>query len=113
MGVVTGLALAALCGAELILAVIVVALDSGRLVLGLGIAFDACARVLGTLDAGRAGAAGWASACAIIGSPAVAAAAVQRPRPRPDAASAPGEATPLAGLIAALAIVCILIGLVA
>jgi hypothetical protein len=116
VGVITGMALALVCGAELVLAVIVVALDSGRVVLGLGLAFDACARVLGTLDAGRVGKSGWAWASAIIGSPAVVAAAVLWPRPRrPGRLSGPGdvpiEAAPLAGLFATLAIVCVLIGL--
>ncbi len=109
--------LSAACGAELVLAVIVVALDSGRIVLGLGIAFDACARVLGTLDAGRVGKTGWAWTTAIIGSPAVAAAAVLWPRPRRSGRlSAPGEipteAAPLAGLMATVALVCVIVGLV-
>jgi hypothetical protein len=117
-GVVTGLALAGICGAELVLAVIAVALDSGRVILGLGLAFDACARALGTLDAGRVGKSGWAWASAIIGSPAVVAAALLWPRPgRPGRLSGPGdvpiEAAPLAGLIATLALVCVIIGLIA
>ncbi len=118
VGVIAGLALAAVAGAELVLAVIGVALDSGRVILGLGLAFDACARVLGTLDAGRVGKSGWAWASAIIGSPAVVAGAVLWPRERrPGRMTGPGEqpieATPLAGPIATLAIVCVLVGLVA
>jgi hypothetical protein len=116
-GVVAGAALVAACGAELIWAVISVMLDSGRVVLGLGIAFDACARVLGTLDSERAGRTQWAWACAVIGSPAVVAAARVWPRMgRPGGASAPGEqpieAAPFAGLMATLALVCIFIGLI-
>lgn len=116
VGVLAGLALAVVCGAELVLAVIAVALDSGRLVLGLGLAFDACARVLGTLDAGRVGKTGWAWASAIVGSPAVVAAVLLWPRPRrPGRLSGPGdvpiEAAPLAGLIATVAILCVLVGL--
>jgi hypothetical protein len=117
VGVAAGLALAVVCGAELIVAVIAVALDSGRFVLGLGLAVDACARVLGTLDSQRVGKTDWAWACAIVGSPAVIAAAYVWPRPRrPGRRSGPGdipiEAAPLAGLMATLALVCILIGLV-
>jgi hypothetical protein len=117
VGVVAGLALAVVCGGELVLAVIVVALDSGRVILGLGLAIDACARVLGTLDARRVGKTGWAWASAIVGSPAVIAAAVLWPRPRrPGRMTGPGdvpiEAAPFAGLIATVALVCVLIGLV-
>jgi hypothetical protein len=101
----------------LILAVIAVALDAGRPVLGLGLALDACARVLGTIDAERVGKTDWAWACAIVGSPAVVAAAFVWPRPRrPGRRSGPGdipiEAAPLAGLMATLALVCVLVGLV-
>jgi hypothetical protein len=117
VGVAAGLALAAVCGAELVVAVIAVALDAGRLLLGLGLAIDACARVLGALDSGRVGKTDWAWACAIVGSPAVVAAALLWPRPRrPGRLSAPGdiptEAAPLAGLMATLALLCVLVGLV-
>ncbi len=116
VAVVFGLALAVICGAELVIAVIVVGLDSGRLVLGLGIAFDACARVLGTLDSERVGKTGWVWACAIAGSPAVVAAALVWPRPRrPGRMSGPGdiptEAAPLAAMMATLALVCVVVGL--
>jgi hypothetical protein len=117
VGVAAGLALAVVCGAELIAAVIAVALDSGRVVLGLGIACDACARALGTLDSERVGKPEWAWGCAIFGSPVVVAAAFLWPRPRrprgpSDPTQVPVEAAPLAGLLASLALVFILIGLV-
>jgi hypothetical protein len=117
VGVAAGLALAAVCGVELIVAVIAVALDAGRVVLGLGIACDACARALGTLDSERVGKIGWAWGCAIVGSPVVVAAVFVWPRPRhprrlSGRADVPVEAAPLAGLMAALALVFVLIGLV-
>jgi ferric-dicitrate binding protein FerR (iron transport regulator) len=108
VGVVAGLVLAAICGAELVAGVMAVTLSSGRVLLGLGIALDACARALGALDAGRAGKAGWAWSCAIIGSPAVVAAALSWRRGEIRI-----EAAPLAGLIAGLAIVFVVVGLVA
>ena len=100
------------------MAVLPVALDAGRVLLGFGLAFDACARALGTLDSGRAGKTGWAWASAIIGSPAVAAATIVWPRTRrPGRIGGPGavpvEAAPLAGLISTLALVCVIVGLVA
>ncbi len=48
-----------------------VALGAGQIVLAFGIAIDAVARTLGTVAARRAGATGWAWACAIVGSPVV------------------------------------------
>jgi hypothetical protein len=120
VGVAAGLALAAICGIELIVAVIAVALDSGRVVLGLGIAFDACARVLGALDSERAGETGWAWAWAIVGSPMVVAIALghrspARTRSRPRQAGSGEtaiEVAPLGILIASLALVCVLVGLI-
>jgi len=98
LGVVVGLILAVVLFAELFLAVIVVALDAGRPLLGLAIALEACSRGLGTVAAERAGERGWACACAIGGAPVVAWFALA-PRPgRPEV-----EPGALAGLLAVLA----------
>jgi hypothetical protein len=74
--------------------------------LGLAIALEACSRVLGTIAAERAGRRGWALACAIVGAPAVAWFALLRPSGRIEA-----EPAPLAGLLAVLAGVVAVIGL--
>jgi hypothetical protein len=119
VGVAAGLALAMLCGIELIVGVIAVALDSGRVVLGLGIAFDACARILGALDSERAGETGWAWAWAIVGSPTVVAIALaprSEARNRSQARRARRsetaiEVAPLGILMATLALVCVVVGL--
>jgi hypothetical protein len=105
-GVLAGLALAAVLIAELYLGVIVVAFHDSRLLLGLAIALEACSRVLGTIAAERAGRRGWALACAIVGAPAVAWFALLRPSGRIEA-----EPAPLAGLLAVLAGVVAVIGL--
>lgn len=99
LGVVIGLVLAVVLIAEIYLAVVAVGLQAGRPVLGLAIALEACSRGLGTVAAERAGERGWASACAIIGAPAVAWFALS-PRTR----RAEVEPAPLAGLLALLAV---------
>jgi hypothetical protein len=119
IGVAAGLALALLCGIELILGVIAVTLDSGRVILGLGIALDACARILGALDCERAGETGWAWAWAIVGSPTVVAIALgarssvaARSRVRQAGSGETGiEVAPLSILMATLALVCVVVGL--
>jgi hypothetical protein len=106
LGVMVGLALAAVLIAELYLAAVAVAFGAGRPVLGLAIAFDACSRGLGTVAAERAGERGWGLACAIGGAPLVAWFALA-----PRARRAAVEPAPLAGLLALLAGVLALVGL--
>jgi hypothetical protein len=67
-------------------------------VLGLAILIEALSRALGTGAAERAGRRGWACACAIIGAPVVIWVALVPHRGRIDA-----EPAPLAGLLALLA----------
>ena len=98
IGVLAGLAFAALLIAELYLGVIKVAFGDGRLVLGLAILLEALSRTLGTVAAERAGRRGWAGASAIVGAPVVAWAALA---PRPGRIEA--EPAPLAGRLAVLA----------
>jgi len=105
-GVLAGLALAAVLILELYLGVIVVAVHDGRLLLGLAIALEACSRVLGTVAAERAGQRGWAFACAIFGAPVVAWFALLRPSGRVEV-----EPAPLAGLLAVLAGLVAVIGI--
>jgi hypothetical protein len=106
LGVIAGLAFAALLIAELYLGVIQVAFADGRLVLGLAIVLEALSRALGTVAAERAGRRGWACACAIVGAPAVAWVALMRRPGRIDV-----EPAPLAGLLAVLAGVVALVAL--
>jgi len=106
LGVMVGLALAAILIAEVYLAAVAVAFGAGRPILGFAIAFDACSRGLGTVAAERAGARGWAFACAIGGAPLVAWFALA-----PRARRAAVEPAPLAGLLALLAGVLALVGL--
>ena len=106
VGVVLGGALAAVLVLELYLAVVAVGLNAGRPLLGLAIALDACSRGLGTVAAERAGERAWAGACAIAGAPAVAWFALS-----PEARRAPVEPAPLAGLLALLAVLFALLGL--
>ena len=63
---------------EVYVLVVRTALDHDRLLLAFGVALDAGARALGTVAAARAGRLGWAWACAIGGSPVVAAFALFR-----------------------------------
>jgi hypothetical protein len=98
VGVLVGVALAAVIGVELYAVVGGFALSGGHVLLAFGLAFDACSRVLGTVAARRTGATGWAWACVLVGSPAVAAFAMFG-RDGPVAV----DPAPLAGLIAVLA----------
>jgi hypothetical protein len=97
LGILAGLAFAALLIVELYLGVIKVAFDDHRLVLGLAIVLELLSRALGTVAAERAERRGWACVCAIVGAPAVAWVMLLR-RPRIDV-----EPAPLAGLLALLA----------
>ena len=106
LGVMVGLALAAILIAEVYLAAVVVAFDAGRPILGFAIAFEACSRGIGTGAAERAGERGWAFACAIGGAPLVAWFALA-----PRARRAAVEPAPLAGLLALLAGVLAVVGL--
>jgi len=107
LGVLAGLAFAALLIGEIYLGVIVVALGAGRLVLGLAILIEALARTLGTVAAERAGRRGWACACAIVGAPVVAFVALVPRRSR-----IADEPAPLAGLLAVLGGVVALVGFI-
>jgi hypothetical protein len=107
LGVLAGLAFAALLIAEIYVGVIVVAFGTGKLVLGLAILIEALSRAGGTVAAERAGRRGWACACAIVGAPAVAWVALA---PRPGRIAT--EPAPLAGLLAVLAGVVALVGVI-
>jgi hypothetical protein len=104
VGMVLGLALAAVLIFEVYLAV-VHGFGAGRVVLAFAIALDACSRALGTAAAARAGERGWACACAIGGAPVAAWYALRR---RGDDV----EPAPLAGLLAVLAGALALVGLI-
>jgi len=108
LGILAGLAFAALLIGELYLGVIKVAFGDGRLLLGLAIVLELLSRALGTVAAERAEQRGWACACAIVGAPVVAWVTLFR-RPRIDV-----EPAPLAGLLAllagAVAVLALLIG---
>jgi hypothetical protein len=97
LGILAGLAFAALLIGELYLGVIKVAFGDGRLLLGLAIVLELASRALGTVAAERAEKRGWACGCAIVGAPVVAWVTLFR-RPRIDV-----EPAPLAGLLAVLA----------
>jgi hypothetical protein len=75
-------------------------------VLGLAILIEALSRALGTVAAERAPRRGWACACAIVGAPVVAWVALA-----PGPARIEAEPAPLAGLLALLAGVIALVGL--
>jgi hypothetical protein len=107
LAIVLGLVALAVVLAELYLAVGRIALAGGSVMLGFGVALDACARALGGVAAGRSGREDWAWWCVLGGSPAVAAFALYRPEGpvRVDPA-------PLAGLISLLAMTLIVISLV-
>jgi hypothetical protein len=106
LGVLVGLALAAVLIAELYLAVVVVAFGAGRPILGVAIALDACSRGLGTVAAERAGERAWAFGCALGGSPFVAWFALA-----PQARRSAVEPAPLAGLLALVAGLLAVVGL--
>jgi hypothetical protein len=97
------LALAMALFIELYLGVARGALDHGRVVLAFALAIDGCARTLGAVAARRAGAPDWAWGCAILGSPAVAFFW------RSEQATA--EPAPLAGLLAIVALVALVLAL--
>lgn len=97
LGILAGLAFAALLIGELYLGVIKVAFGDSRLLLGLAIVLELLSRALGTVAAERAEERAWACACAIVGAPVVAWVTLFR-RPRIDS-----EPAPLAGLLAVLA----------
>lgn len=99
LGLLLGLALAAILIVEVYLGVVQVAFNDGRVMLGFAIALEACSRAIGTFAAARSGARGWACACAIGGAPFVAAFAFLRPSGRVDI-----EPAPLAGLLAGVAV---------
>ena len=104
-----GLALICVLLLEVVGGVIFFSLSNGYFMLAFGLALDACARTLGTVAAARKGkawGAGWQWACALIGSPAVVTFAFYD-----DGTLVDTELAPLAGPIAAFAIVCIVIGL--
>jgi hypothetical protein len=106
LGVVVGLVLAGLLIAEVYLGVVAVAFGDGRVVLGFAIAIDACARALGTVAAARAGRRAWAGGCALGGAPVVASFALL-----PRAGRVDVEPAPLAGLLAVLAMLLAVLGL--
>jgi hypothetical protein len=107
-GMVLGLALVGALIAEVYLDVSVVAVSDGYILLAFGIALDVVARALGTLAARRAGTIGWAWACALVGSLAVA---------RFTLFSSDGpvaaDPAPIAGLLSLLALAVIAGGVVA
>jgi hypothetical protein len=109
VGLLAGLALAAILIVEVYLGVVGVAFNDGRLVLGFAIALEACSRAIGTVAAARSGERGWAAACAIGGAPFVAWFAFWQPSGRSEI-----EPAPLAGLLAgvavALAVLALLLG---
>jgi hypothetical protein len=100
LGLVLGLALAAILIVEVYLGVVEVAFGAGRVMLGFAIALEACSRAIGTVAAARSGARGWACACAIGGAPFVAWFAFERRSDQTDV-----ESTALAGVLAGLALV--------
>ena len=100
LGLVLGLALAAILIVEVYLGVVGFAFGSGRVMLGFAIALEACSRAIGTMAAARAGERAWACACAIGGAPFVAWFAFGRRSGRADV-----ESVLLAGLLAGLAVV--------
>ncbi len=94
-----GLVLSGIVAAELYFGIARLGMDSGLWGLALGLAIDACARILGTVAARRAGAARAAWACAIAGSPGVAVFTLF------DSDGPVGvDPAPLAGLLSVLAI---------
>jgi len=107
VGLLVGVALSAVVVLELYAGVGGLALSGGHVVLGFGLALDACSRVLGTIAARRAGEPGWAWACVLMGCPAVAA-FVMFGRDGPVAT----DPAPLAGLIAVLAALLIALAVV-
>jgi len=88
---------------------VVLAFGGGPSVLGLGLVLDAAARTLGTIAASRAGkewGLGWRWLCGLVGSPAVVVFAFQKDGSRPAT-----DLAPLAGPLAVIAVVVLVIGL--
>lgn len=106
LGLVVGLALSAILIVEVYLGVVEVAFSAGRVMLGFAIALEACSRAIGSVAAARSGARGWACLCAIGGAPFVAWFAF-----RGRSGWAEVESAPLAGLLAGLAVLLILLAL--
>jgi hypothetical protein len=102
-GLLLGLALALILGGETLLLVILFALEGGHVLLAIGLAFDVCARGLGTIAAIRDGNEDSAWGCLILGSPAAVSFAFAGDEPVQT------EPAPLAGALGALAIaLCVL-----
>jgi hypothetical protein len=94
---------------ELYLGVVVCMFGGGPVILGLGLALDAGARVIGTIAAARLGkqwGSGWRWICALLGSPGVAYFAFQR-----DSSLMNTDLVPLAGPIAGVALFVLFVGL--
>jgi hypothetical protein len=97
-GLLLGLALALVLGGEALLLVVLFALQGGHVLLAIGLAFDVCARGLGTIAAVRDGNDDSAWGCLIFGSPAAVSFAFAGDEPVST------EPAPLAGALGALAI---------
>jgi hypothetical protein len=106
LGLVVGLALSAILIVEVYLGVVGVAFSAGRVMLGFAIALEACSRAIGTVAAARSGERAWACLCAIGGAPFVAWFAFRRGSGWTEV-----ESAPLAGLLAGLAVLLILLAL--
>jgi hypothetical protein len=107
--IMLGFVVACIVVVELYIGVALFTFGGGPVVLGLGLAFDAAARALGTVAATRSGqgwGTGWRWLCGIGGSPAVAAFTFQR-----DGSLLATDLAPLAGPMAVVALILILIGL--
>jgi hypothetical protein len=107
--IMLGFVVACIVAAELYVGVALFTFGGGPVVLGLGLVFDAAARALGTVVAVRSGqewGTGWRWLCGIGGSPAVAAFTFQR-----DGSLLATDLAPLAGPLAVIALILILIGL--
>jgi hypothetical protein len=107
MGLLLGIVLAAALAAELYFGIGQLALGGGHVLLAFGFAMDAIARTLGTVAASRSGEPGWAWACALFGSLAVAPFAVFGPDG--PVSTDPG---PLAGVVSVIALLAITLAVV-
>lgn len=103
-GLLIGLALVVALGVEFYLG-IAKALGNAHWLLAFGLALDLGARAIGTIVAARSGETGWAWACVVIGSPAVAAASL------PSNAAVRRDPAPLAGVLAVVAMAGVVLGL--
>jgi len=107
--IMLGFVVACIAAIELYIGVALFTFGGGPVVLGLGLALDAAARAVGTAAAARSGrewGSGWRWLCAVGGSPAVAAFVFQK-----DGSLLATDLAPLAGPIAVVAMIVILIGL--